>query len=554
MPVTPFRGGSGLVLAALWAALTSACGSIAAGPERAPVPPSPARPTAGAPPGAGATNVLNGDLASDFLATACRAAPGPEFARAWLAHEDRHRRFYDAIYYEAPEARDARGKLAEELGPRRDEMCGQVRAFLLGAPGVIAALRPRVAELVGQAPRAPVYFAAALQWTDGRTATLDGQRILVLNARHQEFSSTAGLAMLVAHELIHDAQSAARAPSDESLSPLAYSLYSEGGATFGVQLLFPEASERAYMMRPDQLERAAMMTPLAARDLLAQLRATDGRPGLRRFFEGGYPDVVLAPRSGYYLGCEIYRSLSKRIGATAAVRMAPKAFLAQAQGELQALSQRPVEAVTPPVEIESLQQLRNAFVGKAAGSGLTLPSLPALAEQAGRSIVCDLQAPRALWLGRWDDASPALRELLLRISGDGAVARRLFDALFRWLAVPHQLAHAFHTLPAQVEAHRAATERLATDVAVAFLRDLPGARRPLIALAPLLLEVKDKLPSLPIVPSEDDLNRQFDRDHDAIARDPGLYLAYRVHFLLESYRRLHRIDFKQTLQGVASAR
>jgi hypothetical protein len=538
------------VLAALWV-VASACRSIAPGAEPAPAPHSPPRPTAAAPPIADATNNSTVDLASEFLATACRTAPGPDFARAWLAYEDRHRRFYDAMYYESQEARDARSKLAEELGPRRDEMCGHVRAFLLSAPGTLAMLRPRVAELLGQVPRAPVYFAVALQWTDGRAAVLDGQKILVLNARHQEFSSTGGLAMLVAHELIHDAQSSARVPGEEPLSPLANALYSEGGAVFGVQLLFPEAPERAYTMRPDyQVERAAMMTPLAARDLLAELRAADARLALRRFFEGGYPDVVLPPRSGYYVGCEIYRSFSQRIGAAAAVRTSPAAFLAHAEVQLRAMSQLSLEAVAPSVEIESLNQLRSAFIEKAACSGLTLPFLPSLREQTGRSFARDLEATHALWLQRWEDTNPALRELLVRISGDSAGARRLFDALFRWVAVPHQMAHAFQNTPSEVH-DRAATERLATDAAVAFLRDLPGARRPLLALAPLLLEVKDKLPSLPSFQSDDELDRHFNRDHDAIDRDPGLYLAYRVHFMLESYRRLHRIDFKHTLQSMA---
>jgi hypothetical protein len=499
---------------------------------------------------AAATTSSNVDLASEFLSTACRATPGPDFARAWLAYEDRHRRFYDAMYYESQEAREDRSRLAEELGPRRDEVCGHVRAFLVSAPGSIAVLRPRVAELLGQAPRARVYFAAALQWTDGKAAVLEGQRVLVLNARHPELSSTNGLAMLVAHELIHDAQSAARVPGDESLSPLAYALYSEGGATFGVQLLFPETTERAYMMRPDELERAAMMTPLAARDLLAQLRGADTRLALRRFFEGGYPDVVLPPRSGYYLGCEIYRSLSERIGAVAAIRTSPTVFLAQAEGQLGAMTERPVEAAAPLVEVESLEQLRNAFIEKAAASGLTLPFFPGLKERAGRSLGCDLEAGRALSIERWEDVNPALRERFAQISGDSAGGRRLFDVLFRWLAVPHRMAHAFQGRASKT-LDRAASERLATDAAVAFLRDLPGTRRPLLALPPLLLAVRDKLPSLPDVQNQDELDRHFNRDQDGIDRDPGLYIAFQVHFLLESYRRLHRIDFKRTLQGIA---
>jgi hypothetical protein len=149
------------------------------------------------------------DLASEFLSTACHAVSATEFSNAWLAYEDRHRELYNALYYGSADSGAERQRLADELGPRRDEVCGHVRSFLIAAPGVIDHLRGPVTDLVGAPPRAPIYFTVALQRTDGRTDTFRNQEVLALNASIDTLARTSGLAATVAHELIHDAQTVA---------------------------------------------------------------------------------------------------------------------------------------------------------------------------------------------------------------------------------------------------------------------------------------------------------------------------------------------------------
>ncbi|MFT3842262.1 MAG: hypothetical protein QM723_35055 [Myxococcaceae bacterium] len=278
------------------------------------------------------------DLASEFLSTACRAPAGPEFGDAWLAYEDRHQAFYDAIYYGSADAKAERKQLAAELGPRRDEMCGHARVFLMVAPEMVAAMRARVAGLVGTAPEAQVYFSAALQWTDGRREAFEGREVLVLNARHDTFARTSGLAATVAHELLHDAQTRANHGADEQLPPLARSLYREGFAVFAVQQLFPELKDRAIGLKPEQLEAAQVAAPAAATELLRLLHTPDAGPNQRRFFQGGVVDEKFPPKMGYYLGDRVFQAIAAQRGVATAIRIGPAELLERAEAELTRIS------------------------------------------------------------------------------------------------------------------------------------------------------------------------------------------------------------------------
>ena len=287
------------------------------------------------------------DLASDFVATACNAPPGDDFARAWLAHEDRNWGLYSALYYRDAASRAERAQLAQELGPRRDEMCGHTRAFLAAAPQVLSAMRPRVAALMGRAPVNAVAFTAALQWTDGNVRAVDGREVLALNARHETFAQPDGLTGTIAHELIHDAQEALYGDSDDILSPVALTLFREGAAVFGVLTIFPQLGDRATNMKPADIDTARSVLPRAAADLLAGIRASD-RQAVRRFFQGGVVDAVYPPRTGYLVALDVYRALGAARGAENALRIAPAEFRSAVEVELDRLSRTSPPATGSP--------------------------------------------------------------------------------------------------------------------------------------------------------------------------------------------------------------
>ncbi|HVY47898.1 MAG TPA: hypothetical protein VHB21_18550 [Minicystis sp.] len=313
--------------AAAIAAASSACGGNAEPPPRPPV--VVALPDGKAP-------VL--DLAADFLDTACKAPAGDAFARAWIAHEDR---FWDvyAAYYRDAGPRGERARLAGDLALRRDEMCGHARAFRLVAPGLLDALRPEVARLVGAQPRHDVVFTAALQWTDGKVADVRGRPALLLNARHEAFARVDNLALVVAHELFHDAQESLYGERDRRLAPAARSLYREGAAVFGTTMLFPELGDRALEFSPKQLDRARFSLANAAAGLREAIRTRQDGAALDRWVRGGAADADLPPRMAYYVGLEIFRAIARERGDVAAARTSPEAFGAEVDRRLAEIAQ-----------------------------------------------------------------------------------------------------------------------------------------------------------------------------------------------------------------------
>ncbi len=267
------------------------------------------------------------DYATEFLETACKAPPGPEFGREWLDYEKRHWGFYQRIYYREKEWAAQRPVLAKELSGRRDELCGHTRVFMTVAPAVVAKMRPRVADLMGAEPDAVVAFAAALQWTDGRTATWSGRDLIVLNARHDTFARVRGLVATITHELIHSARDR-RYPT--TLPMLLDKLYREGGAVFGVQVLLPEIGDRAVGMRPEHRKAApdsvravaTAMQPLLDRDL--------GWRDVAPWFMGGWRGAH-PPKMGYYLGMKIFRDMADRTSEREAAQASPEQFAVHAR-------------------------------------------------------------------------------------------------------------------------------------------------------------------------------------------------------------------------------
>lgn len=483
------------------------------------------------------------DLATDFLNTACASPNGQEFGSAWLAHEDRHRDFYEAVYYKDEEARTERTSLAHELGLRRDEMCGHTRIFLAAAPPVLQAQRDRVTTLVGSEPRSPVAFSAALQWTDGCVRDYQGKSYLILNARHDTFARTTGLVVTLAHELIHDAQSAVVGDRDGQLPPAARTLYREGAAVFGVQVLFPEIRDRATGLKPDQLEQAARLAPQAAADLLQLIRDRSPDEKARRFFQGGFQDPVYPPKMGYFLGAYVFQKIAEARGNQAAVRISPEAFGPEAEQILTALAGSAVTrgkallAPAPAGDHAALERMRDRFIDRAGRTGLRLPFRPAIREWTRPSLISWRQEARAVAVPRWDELNKGQRTALEQIAGSATAAPVVFEWLFRWFFVPHELTHAFQTKLSSKDDH-AASERLANDMAVAFFMEEPDGPAHLDQLAAI---IESAIPRLAALPPDGDA--YFNAHYDELGSDPRLYGSFQLRFVLDSLNRRQTLRF-----------
>ena len=136
------------------------------------------------------------------------------------------------------------------------------------------------------------------------------------------------------------------------------------------------------------------------------------------------------------------------------------------------------------------------------------------------------QACRGATLGR-EFRSDRQRQLLERMAS-AERAHALFDELFRWFLIVHELTHALQNnvgVPATDD--HAVSERRANDVAVAFFRETPESRRRLVDLAAALEAAKGRLPSLPELADEAAPDRYFDEHYDELTRDPPRYGAFR---------------------------
>lgn len=409
------------------------------------------------------------DLTSSFLDRACRAPAGDAFARAWLDDERAHFDVLSPTYYADGESLGEREAMAAELGPRRDEMCGHARAFRIAAPAVVAGLRPRLAELFGAPAAAPVYFVAALQWTDGRTVAIDGRDAVVLNARHDTFARTTGLVATVAHELAHAAQAARVAGADRALAPVARSLYREGAAVHAVTLLLPELGARATGVKADDRPRAERMLPYAAAELRAQLRHPSAEPSLRRFFSGGVSDPVYPAKMGYVAGARIYAALGP-----GALRVSPAEFVDRADAVLAELARGLPLPPPPPDDDPSLLALRQRLFARA---GVASPP--------------EGKTPPVL-----DKLDPRVRERIVTLAGSPEATPWAFAWLFRWFRAPHEAAHALQEQLGVAVGPPALREQEAIDLAVAFLRAEPDGRARLLALEPFLVAVDERSPIL----------------------------------------------------------
>jgi hypothetical protein len=220
------------------------------------------------------------DLATPFVVEVC-PKEAYAFASEWLEFERRHWDVYGTLLYRESSDAAERESLAMELAPNRVRVCDLTRTFMTRLPKDARTIPARVARAVGEAPVATIYFAPALQWTDGRADTIRNEPAIFLNARHDSFADPSDAENLLAHELAHTAIE--RRWDDSHLPKLERALYREGSAMFVAESIAP--STRHSMKRdPLHPDRHALLGR-AAREMLTAIDTNDQAAG-DKFFRG----------------------------------------------------------------------------------------------------------------------------------------------------------------------------------------------------------------------------------------------------------------------------
>jgi hypothetical protein len=193
-------------------------------------------------------------------------------------------------------------------------------------------------------------------------------------------------------------------------------------------------------------------------------------------------------------------------------------------------------------------QLRDAFLARAARAGFAMPFVPEVREWTRPSMISWRQEAKAIAVPRWEELTTGQRELLVRMAS-AERARGLFDELFRWFLIVHELTHALQDNLGADHRDHAVSERGANDVAVALFRETPETRERLANLAALLETAKGNLPSLAEFADEAALDRYFDAHYDELTRDPTRYGAFQVRFILDSVRRSDALLFDDAIRN-----
>jgi hypothetical protein len=193
-------------------------------------------------------------------------------------------------------------------------------------------------------------------------------------------------------------------------------------------------------------------------------------------------------------------------------------------------------------------QLRDAFLARVARAGFVLSFVPEVREWTRPSMISWRQEAKAVAVPRWEELTDGQRELLERMAS-AERARALFDELFRWFLIVHELTHALQNNLGVAHGDHAVSERSANDVAVAFFRETSESRKRLADLTLLLETARAKLPSLAEFADEAALDRHFDAHYDELTRDPTRYGAFQVRFILDSVRRSDALLFDETIRS-----
>lgn len=270
---------------------------------------------------------IHNELLDDFVSTVCDQQTPDSFIEAWDQHEKSNWEFYSSVYYGGKADLSERDSLKLDMKDRRVEICKNARAFRsIGRQVVLMAARD-VAQLTGFEPQVPIYFSAAIQQTDGNSAEYKGQRIYVLNGRHDTYARTPGMVATITHELIHGSFARRFAVRETGLKPIQNGLYWEGAAVFGVTTLYPEIGDGATGINKEDLKLVPQFEKRIAKEILSHWdKPNVGQKIRERFFSGRKPADGSPRKMGYYFGLRIFQRLAKVHGLRGALSAEPTQF------------------------------------------------------------------------------------------------------------------------------------------------------------------------------------------------------------------------------------
>lgn len=160
--------------------------------------------------------------------------------------------------------------------------------------------------------------------------------------------------------------------------------------------------------------------------------------------------------------------------------------------------------------------------------------------------------PQGILIAQWSELPPPAQaqfDAWAAVAGSSWTGARLFEEMFHWFLVPHEMTHWVQTRGGtQRLTDRYATEVEANRVAVAYWRRSDAGRARLDALAAGLTSLHAKMPSP--VPTGADPAQYFQTNYGTLAVDPNAYGWYQLRMVIDAYRAADAPPFDTALHAL----
>ena len=182
----------------------------------------------------------------------------------------------------------------------------------------------------------------------------------------------------------------------------------------------------------------------------------------------------------------------------------------------------------PDIQADA-QQVVDLFITVARAQGLAVEVVPTVRVETTPNLI--FYADQVVTVPRWGDLPPEVQSLFsdwARAAGGVWDGEGLFNELFHWFLIPHELGHDVQQIQGVPLGHFAA-EQHANRIAVAWWALDPSSSARLHTFCEVAASLAGILPDP--TPQGEAAESWFDEHYDALAQDPVAYGHYQFQFM-----------------------
>ena len=200
---------------------------------------------------------------------------------------------------------------------------------------------------------------------------------------------------------------------------------------------------------------------------------------------------------------------------------------------------------------KNAETIVNQYVSRLKASGFKPPFVPRVIIENTPQLISYDKADRRITIPAWDGLNADEKKLFdewAGFAGGGETGRTLFEELFNWFFIPHELSHYFAgELNSSGNVDNFESEKSANEFAVAFWLTQPGVKSRLDRIARTARNIQQALPN-PVPPGQD-AKRYFNEHYDELGRNPPAYGYYQLKFVSDALAARKRLKFDSMVRA-----